>query len=252
VTTDTSYVVSAGAVNATGKSVSITGVSSYASSNGTGTVGRVGTSSGTTSFTVTEKVSSYTSWSATSLTYPGTPGTPTITRSGSTFTVSWTAATNASNYNGYVSTSTIRPDTAEVTGQSSPWTYTAGGTGTYYFWVQGVNANGAGLVSGRASGTIPVAIPAVPTNPAIQYSSFSGGNYNWTSSWDAVPGATSYTYQFQFATGISPVTGTNTVTTTGVLGTSGSGSSPKFNARFRVLATNSAGSSAYSAYTAWA
>ena len=252
VTTSTSYDVSAGTVDATGKSVSITGVSSYASSNGTGVVGRVGTSSGTTSFTVTEKVSSYTSWSGTSLTYPGTPGTPTTTRSGSTFTVSWTAATNASNYNVYVSTSTSQPASAEVTGQSSPYSYTAGGTGTYYFWVEGVNANGTGSVSGRGQGTIPLAIPDVPTGATINYSSYSGGNYNWTSSWNSVTGAASYTYQFQFATGTSPVAGTNTVTTTGVTGTSGSGSSPKFYARFRVLAVNSAGSSAYSAYTGWA
>ena len=253
VTTETSYVVSAGAVNATGKSVSITGVSSYASSNGTGTVGRVGTSSGTTSFTVTEKVSSYTSWSATSLTYPGTPGTPTTTRSGSTFTVSWTAATNASNYNGYVSTSVTRPSTAEVTGQDSPWTYTAGGTGTYYFWVEGVNANGTGAVSGRGQGTVPVSIPAIPTGAAINYVNFSGGNYNYTSSWDAVDGAASYTYQFQYSTDISttPATNTNSVTTTGVITTSGSGSSPKFYARFRVRSVNSAGSSDYSSYTDW-
>jgi hypothetical protein len=167
--------------------------------------------------------------------------------------VSWTAATNASNYNGYVSTSTTQPSTAEVTGQSSPWTYTASGTGTYYFWVQGVNENGAGAVSGRGSGTIPLAIPDIPTGAAIQYVNFSGGRYNYTSSWNAVANAANYTYQFQYSTDIStsPATNTNSVTTTGVTGTTGSGSSPKLYARFRVRSVNSAGSSDYSAYTDW-
>ena len=250
VTTSTTYDVSAGAVNSTGKSVSITGVSSYASSNGTGTVGRVGTSSGTTSFTVTEKVSSYTSWSATSLTYPGTPGTPTTTRSGSTFTVSWTAATNASNYNGYVSTSTTRPSTAEVTGQDSPWTYTAGGTGTYYFWVEGVNANGTGLVSGRGQGTVPVSIPDIPTGVTSTATTFVSP-YRWSASWDAMPGATSYDYQWQYGTTETGGT-TNTVngTTTQTSLTNGVNNTKPY-ARFRVSARNSAGNSSFSAYTSW-
>ena len=248
----TSYNISSISLTSTAVNVVVTSVTSFAFSTG-GSPSRTGTSSGTTSFSMTEKQSSQTSWSGTSLVFPGTPGTPTTTRSGSTFTVSWTAATNASNYNGYVSTSTTRPDTAEVTGQSSPWTYTASGTGTYYFWVQGVNENGAGAVSGRGSGTIPVTIPDIPTGAAIQYVSFSGGSYNYTSSWNAVANAANYTYQFQYSTDIStsPATNTNSVTTTGVTGTTGSGSSPKFYARFRVRSVNSAGSSDYSAYTGW-
>ena len=248
----TSYNISSISLTSTAVSVAVTSVISYAFSTG-GTPSKTGTASGTTTFSMTEKQSGQTSWTGTSLTYPGTPGTPTVTRSGSTFTVSWTAATNASNYNFYVSQSTSVPATAEATGDSSPSDYTASGTGTYYFWVQGVNANGVGAVSGRGQGTIPVPIPAVPTGASISYTSFSGGNYNWSSSWDATANATSYTYQFQFATSISPtVSGTNTVTTAGVTGTSGSGSSPKFNARFRVLATNASGSSNYSSYTGWA
>jgi hypothetical protein len=170
-----------------------------------------------------------------------------------TVTVSWSGATNATKYRIWWSTSStgngVDPSVsfdAETTLTSYTFTGMSNGT-TYYFWVSASNTNSVWTAyssSPRASATpsAGTSAPATPTGVSVSGS----GLVSWTAS----SGATSYTIQYYLANDATasvsssgPYSGTSTGTTFQVTYQTG------LNwARARVLANNSGGSSAYSAW----
>ncbi len=121
---------------------------------------------------------------------------------------------------------------------------------TYNVSVQAINRVGTGPKSTRT-----VVIPAVPTAPAIgtAVAGVSGGAINAKAVWSKPtnPGGTPTSYTV-YAYRMSGTTTVETLTKTGISPTATSYTFPLTrtgNWRFRVKATNAAGTSAYSAYS---
>ena len=169
----------------------------------------------------------------------------------SSVSLSWNAAARASTYEWYWTVSSsftpnnsTTPDFSGITGTTATHSGRSSGT-TYYYWVRARNSVGTSGWSNRDSAITFVAVPSTPTGVSVS----SGGLATWNSS----AGATSYTVRYQSAAnsaGGSP----NTAVATNV-GNTTSFQIPfvagKLWRRAQVLASNGAGSSSYSSFTAW-
>jgi hypothetical protein len=253
-TTSTQYTIT----TETGNAISNIRVRAYANTGGTG-VFREGVVAIPFSTTQTPQVatSGLREWSGTSLSAPATPtGMSATATSTSSVSLSWNASARASTYEWYWTTSSsftpndsTTPDFSGLTGTTATHSGRTSGT-TYYYWVRARNSVGVSGWSNRDSATTFVGIPAVPTGVTSTYNGTIFGVYQWSSSWNSVAGATTYDYQWQFGT-TSTGGSTNTVNGSTSNTSTSTTNSTKPYARFRVRATNSAGSSAYSGYTAW-
>ena len=252
-TTLTNYTIT----TTTGTAITGITVRAYANSVGTG-VFRTGSPAipFSNSQTPTTKTSGLREWSGVSLSAPATPLNFQATAvSSSQVNLSWDPSAGATTYEWYYKFNSTPPsqDTAAdrdgIAGTTSNHTGLSSGT-TYWYWVRARNSIGKSNWSTGNSAVTFVSIPAVPTGVTSTYNGTNFGVYQWSSSWNPVAGATTYDYQWQFGT-------TNTGGTTNTVNGSTSNTftnttnSTKPYARFRVRATNSAGSSAYSGYTAW-
>jgi hypothetical protein len=253
-TTSTQYTIT----TETGNAISNIRVRAYANTGGTG-VFREGVVAIPFSTTQTPQVatSGLREWSGTSLSAPATPtGMSATATSTSSVSLSWNASARASTYEWYWTTSSsftpndsTTPDFSGLTGTTATHSGRTSGT-TYYYWVRARNSVGVSGWSNRDSATTFVGIPAVPTGVTSTYNGTIFGVYQWSSSWNSVAGATTYDYQWQFGTTNTGGT-TNTVNGSTSNTSTSTSNATKPYARFRVRATNSAGSSAYSGYTAW-
>jgi hypothetical protein len=195
-------------------------------------------------------------WSFT--TAPAPPAAPTLSSpiNGATGvvtnpTLSWNASTGATSYGLQVSTSSSFTTTVVnqtgITSTSYPVSGLAGNT-TYYWRVNATNAGGTGAWSSPVwSFTTAPAPPAAPT-----LASPANGSATQTTSptltWNASTGATSYGLQVSTVSDFS----TTVVNQTGITSTSRaiSGLSNNMTYYWRVNATNTAGTSAWSS-TVW-
>ncbi len=245
-TTSTSYTIT----TTTGTAISNIRVRAYANSGGTGVFREGSAVPFPTTQTPQPKTSGLREWSGTSLSAPATPtGLSATATSTSSVSLSWNAAARASTYEWYWNISGTTPTTqgadfSGITGTTATHSGRTSGT-TYYYWVRARNSIGVSGWSARDSATTFVAVPSTPTGVSV-----SGGGLV---TWNASAGATSYTVRYQSAatnTGGSPNTAVaqNVGNTTSFTIPFVSG---KLWRRAQVLATNSAGSSAYSAFTAW-
>ena len=247
-TTSTSYTIT----TTTGTPISNISVRAYPNSGGTGAVYREGSAVPySTTQTPTTKFSTARSWSGTSLSAPATPTNLQATAvSTSRVDLSWNASAGATTYEWYYNFSGSTPsqdaaaDRSGITGTTSNHTGLSSGT-TYWYWVRARNSIGKSNWSTGNSAVTFVAIPATPTGVSVS----GGGLVTWNSS----AGATSYTVRYQSAansSGGSP----NTAVFTNV-GNTTSFQIPfvagKLWRRAQVLASNGAGSSSYSSFTAW-
>jgi fibronectin type 3 domain-containing protein len=119
-------------------------------------------------------------------------------------TVTWTAATGATSYNIYHSTSpNVKKGTGtKVTGAISPHSVTGLAIGTkYYFVVTTADAAGESAES--------VEVSATPVFPAPTGVKASPGNNSATIQWEPVAGATSYTVYHSPTPGVTKTTPTN-------------------------------------------
>jgi len=120
---------------------------------------------------------------------PNMPTNVSAAASGSAIVVGWGAVSGATSYTiqktvgGSVSTIPGVSGTSYVDSSVSPGT-------TYTYNVKACNSAGCSALSGGASATAAVAVPASPTN----VSASSGNGYAYIS-WSAVSGATSYRVQ---------------------------------------------------------
>jgi hypothetical protein len=254
-TTSTNYTIT----TTTGNAISNIRVRAYANTGGTG-VFREGSPAipfSTTQTPQTKLSADVRSWSGTSLSAPATPtGMSATATSSSSVSLSWNASARASTYEWYWTTSsTFTPNNSTVadfsglTGTTATHSGRTSGT-TYYYWVRARNSIGVSGWSNRASATTSVSIPSVPTGVTSTYNGTNFGVYQWSASWNSVSGATTYDYQWQFGTTSTGGT-TNTINGSTSSTSTSTSNADKPYARFRVRATNSAGSSAYSGYTAW-
>jgi hypothetical protein len=247
-TTSTNYTIT----TTTGNAISNIRVRAYANTGGTG-VFREGSPAipfSTTQTPQTKLSADVRSWSGTSLSAPATPtGMSATATSTSSVSLSWNASARAATYEWYWTTSsTFTPNNSTVadfsglTGTTATHSGRTSGT-TYYYWVRARNSIGVSGWSNRDSATTFVAVPSTPTGVSV-----SGGGLV---TWNAVAGATSYNVQHQSAA-------TSTGSNAGSVLTSGDISGTSFTIPFvagrlwrraRVRANNSAGSSAYSAFT---
>ncbi|MEO8099121.1 MAG: DUF1800 family protein [Acidobacteriota bacterium] len=125
-------------------------------------------------------------------TVPSVPTELSATAGNAKVTLSWAAASGASSYKLYRSTTSggqaEPPTTVGVTGLSLIDTGVTNGT-MYYYKVAAVNATGSSGMSAQA-GAQPVAPPAAPAAPTGLTA--TPGNTQVTLAWTAVPEATSY------------------------------------------------------------
>lgn len=247
-TTSTSYTIT----TTTGTAISNIRVRAYANSGGTGVFREGSAVPFPTTQTPQPKTSGLREWSGTSLSAPATPtGLSATATSTSSVSLSWNAAARAATYEWYWTPSSsftpnnsTNPDFSGITGTSATHSGRSSGT-TYYYFVRARNSIGVSGWSARASATTFVAVPSTPTGVSV-----SGGGLV---TWNASAGATSYTVRYQSAAtqaGGSPNTAVaqNVGNTTSFTIPFVSG---KLWRRAQVLATNSAGSSSYSSFTAW-
>lgn len=247
-TTSTSYTIT----TTTGTPISNISVRAYPNSGGTGSIYREGSAVPyPTTQTPTTKTSGTREWSGTSLSAPATPTNLQATGvSTSRVDLSWNASARAETYEWYYNFSGTTPsqgtaaDRDGITGTTSNHTGLSSGT-TYWYWVRARNSIDKSNWSTGNSAVTFVAIPATPTGVSVS----PGGLVTWISS----AGATSYTVRYQSAAtsaGGSP----NTAVFTNV-GNTLSFQIPfvagKLWRRAQVLASNGAGSSSYSSFTAW-
>jgi Fibronectin type III domain len=159
--------------------------------------------------------------------------------------LTWTASTPdgthsaASSYNVYRATVSGGPYTQIATGVvSTSYTDTGLTDGTtYYYVVTGVNSAGESTDSNETSGT-PVAIPS---NFAAYVSPLSPQNII-TFTWDAAPGASTYTLERSTTSG-----GPYTIITSGIVGTTTTDTPPSgANFYYILIACNSCGCSGFS------
>lgn len=159
--------------------------------------------------------------------------------------LTWIASPGASSYGLQVATDAgFGALVINITGISST-TYTpALASGTTYFWR--ANANNTGGTSGFSSSRTFTTVPTVPAVPALgsPANSATGVSANPTLTWTASPGATSYRVQVATDAGFGALVAD-------VAGISGVSYVPSLSSAtvyfWRVLATNSGGSSAYTA-----
>ncbi|MDR0319985.1 MAG: fibronectin type III domain-containing protein, partial [Treponema sp.] len=197
-----------------------------------------GLTNGTTYYVWVRGVSYYVTLSDPATAKPiGNMGTVTVSADGQRLVLSWSAVAGADQYDVYYSTSNTMPGSSEQTVATTTTTISGLTAGTtYYVWVRGKNANGAGGVSAVASGR-PIGSTSAPMLVA--------GNAQITVSWTAIAEANQY--EIFYGTAVTPPqtadqtvnASTTTVTITGLTnGTS-------YNVWIR--GRNSSGTGAYSA-----
>jgi hypothetical protein len=231
------YNTSTGSVTISWAAVS--GATSYDYQIGTGAVtSTTGTSVtlsglavGTTAFKLrATNAGGSSAYSSASIVYaPPAPAAPVLsptynTATGSV-TISWAAVSGATSYDYQIGTGAV----TSTTGTSV--TLSALAVGTTAFKLRAVNAGG---VSAYSSANIVYTIPVVAPSAPVLNATYNTSTNSVTISWAAVANAASYGYQV----GTGPVTTTTatSVTVTGLaVGTTA----------FKLRATNSAGSSAY-------
>ena len=141
-------------------------------------------------------------------TAPAAPTAVTALGGAKQVTISWSAATGASSYNLYWSTSAgVTPSTGtRVAAVSSPYVLTNLAAGTsYYFVVTAQNSVGESAPSAAASAATSPAPPALPAAPTA---TATGGSNQVSISWSAVSGASSYNLYWSTTAGVSTTTGT--------------------------------------------
>lgn len=145
------------------------------------------------------------------------PQNVTVSVSGSTVTVSWSAVDGADSYTVYYGTTSpvTTSNATAVTGLTGTSTTISGlADGTYHLAMTATSSSGEGGLSTEVSFTIG---SGGSTLPAPQNLAASVSGTSATVSWSAVTGATSYTVYYGTT---SPVTTSNATATTGITGTS--------------------------------
>ena len=183
------------------------------------------------------------------VTPPAPPAAPTgLTASQNTYddhvALSWTAATGATGYGVYRSTTNNSASATKINSSTvTTTTYsdtTAAAATTYYYWVVGVNANGNSAFSADASGSCTLVL--APTNVTA-----SNGTYydHVAISWTASSGATAYEVLRNTVNDSSGATQINAsdITTTSYNDTTATAEADYY---YWVEAKNSAGTSAVS------
>lgn len=184
---------------------------------------------------------------------PTAPAAPTLssptnaaTNVSTSPTLSWAASSGATSYTYQVSTSssfTSYVYNASTTATSIALSGLSAGT-TYYWRVSATNSAGTSDYSTVYGFT--TASGSAPSAPTLTSPSNAATNVSRTPtlSWAAVSGATSYGYQVSTSSSFSTIARSGTVTTNSV--TISSSLSKKTTYYWRVLASNSYGSSSYS------
>jgi fibronectin type 3 domain-containing protein len=171
---------------------------------------------------------------------PSPPTNLTATGGNDEVTLAWTASTGATSYNVYRGTLTGQETVTVATGvtTTSYVDSTVTNGPTYYYKVTATNSAGTSGYSNEASAATSAGNP--PTAPAGL--SATAGNTQISLSWTASSGATSYTLyrgtssgsETSLISGLTSTTYTNTGLTNGT------------TYYYKVTATNTAGTSAYS------
>jgi mannan endo-1,4-beta-mannosidase len=179
---------------------------------------------------------------------PSTPGTPTASNvTASSLSLSWTASTGTvTSYQIERATSLSGPWVQVGTSSTPSFSNTGLSPNTTYFYrVRAINGAGASAYSTPVSVTTGQTgtVPGTPGTPST--SSVTAGSL--TLSWTASSGTVT-NYQIERATGATSTTFTQIGTSTTASFNDG-GLAANTTYRYRVRATNSAGSSAYSAIT---
>ncbi len=137
---------------------------------------------------------------------PAAPAGVTATPGSALVMISWSAASGATSYNVYWSTSPgVTPaNGTKIAGATSPYVQTGLTNGTtYYYVVTAVNAIGESAASAQAS-----AQPTAPTPPTAPTGvTATPGNAQVTISWAAVAGATSYNLYWSTVIGVTTANG---------------------------------------------
>jgi hypothetical protein len=259
-----SYVAdgSSGSQQVNGNSLTLAGTNISVSSVTAYTTGAslAGTLSGSSSLSLSDATSGT---GTSSGTYPvPAPSAPTglSASSGGTssITASWNAMANTTSYDIYYNSTNYNPGSYvdfNQTGTSKTISGLASGT-TWYVWVRSVGPGGTSAWSGpaTASTTSAVTTPGVPS-VSNNYDGYINGYYTWTLTINQGSGGTPTGYDWDLQLSDS---NTSTVEASASGSVSGSGtktvtrnSSTYSYARWRARATNSAGNSSYSSYTAW-
>ena len=137
---------------------------------------------------------------------PGAPGGPTLTTSGTTIDVSWTAATGATGYVIYYNTtnSTSGATTITVGNVLSRSITGLSYSTTYYVWVRAKNSTGLG-----SSTSVKSIKTETKTLPVPTWGTLSATTNTITVSWSTVSGASGYTLYYGTGTTISTATSRN-------------------------------------------
>ncbi|MBP1727926.1 MAG: Fibronectin, type domain protein [Deltaproteobacteria bacterium] len=151
---------------------------------------------------------------------PTVPAAPAgLVASGGTnqVSLSWSAASTATSYNVYYSTTggVTKTNGTKISSVTSPAVQTglAAGT-TYYYIVTAVNSAGEGPASVQVAATTLAAIPAPAAPAAPTGVSAAGGASQATISWPAVSGATSYNIYWSSTPGVTMTNGTKVAAAT--------------------------------------
>ena len=150
-------------------------------------------------------------------------------------TLTWTASANATGYVIYRGTASSGESYLTSVGAVTTDTDTGLTNGqTYFYEVAATTASGTGPLSNEASAA-PTSVPQAPTNLTYFLTNPSGQSATINLTWNAVPGATSYTvWNMTYSRTVQ-----GTTTTTGYTTTGGQGN----YYRFVVSASNAAGQS---------
>jgi PKD repeat protein len=178
--------------------------------------------------------SSYLSYTP-ACTAPSAPASVNATAvSSSSISVSWGSVSGATSYSIYCASSCLGSSSAVATSTSTSYTLTGlSGNTTYYTYVKANSSCGSSSYSSCASATTPPAgtAPATPTGLSA-----TAGSSSISLSWNAVTGATGYDVYSCSGSPVTASSGTSTTIT---------GLTPGNYYDYKVRATNSYGTSAF-------
>jgi hypothetical protein len=176
----------------------------------------------------------------------------------SSINISWNYMSNATSYDIYYNSSNYNPGNyADFNQTSNTKTISGLSSGiTWYVWVRALGPGGTSSWSGpvtaaTTSGTTAPGVPSVSNN----YDGNISGFYTWTLTINQGSGGTPTGYDWELQLGNSS-SGPSLASASGSVSGSGTktvtrNSSTYSYARWRARATNSAGTSSWSSYTAW-